>query len=460
MMKRSYIFITLLYPVIFLSIKPAGASDPSLARYSDDPSNIFWFIQVADTHIDNDASADEITYFEWVLNESVAIVDPLFVVNTGDLVDHSEGLCYWCGIREEEWTLYRNITDSAGMTDDFYFDIVGNHDTYADEDASYYLDLSIQGHAQGTTQPHWRFDLPFGSYHFFSIATTCNDWLGWPADNNIVTEEEYDEILRNLDANTDTNLTIGVGHHDYYTYLSTSNAEQVDYLLSTYNVPLYIHGHEHSYGVRLSDRGVIRAMASSLGKKQDEHYCVWAVDSDALSHTCVPAHDPWPMVIITAPVDALLGVEDETTNPYAPYVPPTLTEAPIRVLAFDAEPITSLNYVWDTGATGSFEQSGEIHGQWLATFDSTAFTEGIHDLTVEATGSMMKDFTIQVVFGEEPIVEEEPEGPVEKVTEPAAEDEEAPETADTDVSVDAPIDAFDDEDEEGSGDVSGGGCSC
>jgi hypothetical protein len=439
---------------------PARASDPTLARYSDDPTRIFWFVQVSDTHIDNVASAHDIDNLEWVLGEAMDIVQPLFIVNTGDLVDHSDGLCYWCGVQEAEWDLYRDIVDMADMTVYFYFDVIGNHDAYDDREAAHYLDRSVQGSDQHTTQPQWRFDLAFGSYHFFSVATTCNDWQGWPADNNLVTTEEYEEILANLEANADANLSIGFGHHDYFTYLTPANAENVDSLLASHGVPYYIHGHEHEYGARLSDQGVVRVMASSLGKKDEDHYCIWAVDSDTVSHSCVSALDPWPQVVVTAPVDAMLGVEDDVVNPYAVPVPLDMTEAPLRVLVFDAWPVSAVTYTWDTGASGIFTESGEIHGQWLAVFDSTEFTEGVHDLTVETLGSSEKSFTVQVAFGEAPVADEEPEQPSEVVPE-LPDGETVPEAADADDAADDTSgDGADDAEEDWDGEPSGGGCSC
>jgi hypothetical protein len=439
---------------------PAAASDPSLARYSEDPTSIFWFVQISDTHIDNLASAHEETSLEWALGTAASVVQPLFIVNTGDLVDHSDGLCYWCGVQEAEWSLYRDIVDSAGMTKEFYFDIIGNHDAYADTDAFHYLTRSVQGLAQSTTQPQWRFDLPFGSYHFFSVATTCNDWQGWPQDNDIVTAEEYEEVLANLEANADANLSIGFGHHDYFSYLSPANAEQMDRLFLAYGVPFYIHGHEHEYGARVSDLGVVRVMGSALGKKDEDNYCLWAVDSDAISHRCVSALDPWPLVVVTAPVDVMLGVGDDLINPYAPPVPLDMTEAPIRVLVFDIEPVSTVTFTWDTGATGSFTESDENHAQWLATFDSTEFSEGVHDLTVGAAGSSEKFFTIQVALGHAPVAEEEPEQSPEIMPEPVPDGEAVPEAADADATGDRSEDGADLPEVNGPAKPLGGGCSC
>ena len=444
---------------------PAAASDPSLAEYTDDPTRVFWFIQTTDLHIDNAASGNEEANLGWVLGECVDIVHPFFVVATGDLVDHSDGLCYWCGVQPGEWDLYREIVDGAGMTPDFYFDPPGNHDTYADPDAASYLARSVQGAAQGTTQPQWRLDLPFGSYHFFSVATICNDWAGWPSDNNLVTDEEIDEIRANLEANSEARLSIGFGHHDYFQYLAASNAAEVDELLAGHGVPLYISGHEHDYGARLSDDGVVRVRANTLGKADADHVCLWAVDSDTFAHACVSALDPWPLAVITAPVDAMLGPDDDVPDPWAPPVPLTMAEAPLRVLAFDTQPITALTWSWDTGAEGSFEASSDISGQWLATFDATGFPEGPHDLSVEIVGSSTRTLEAQVYFGERPVIEEEPEATAEEGHEPAAEEDAGPEAADdAETAPDVPGDGADaadgredDGEEEDGGD---GGCAC
>ena len=450
----------------------AGAGNPYRPLYTDDPSMVFWFIHIADTHIDTLFSGTEENKLEWVLGECVDIVQPEFVVNTGDLTDSTIGLVYGQGPLDEEWDKYRDIVDSALMTPDFYYDIVGNHDTYGDEGASYYLARSLQGHEQNTTQPHWWVELPFGTYHFVGLATTCNDWVQWPADNTNITTEEFNEVHANLEMDTDTNLTVVLGHHDY---TRAEGGVRVDDLLAAYDVPLYIHGHEHEYDVRITDRGIVNAMVSSLGQKEDEHVCFWAIDADAFSLGCVTTLAPWPAAVITAPVDALLGIDDDVSNPYAPVVSTACDEAPLRILAFDAEPITFITFEWDTGEEGELEQSGDIDAQWLATFDATGFEPGIHDLTVEVSGTEIRQFFAQVMFsdcacnlsgepGEGDCYETDDFEPAaEDVPEPVAEDEEdaSVDAADMVETEDAQEDTADDVGEEDDGgDVSGGGCSC
>jgi hypothetical protein len=457
----------------------AGASDPSLARYTDDPTNVFWFVQITDTYINTVYHEGEEMKMEWALRTGVDVVDPWFVVNTGNLTDASNGIIIGAGQQEDEWREYRNIAEGAGMTAEFYFDMPGNHDAYRDGGLEYYLNWSIQGFARHITQPHWRIELPFGSYHFVGIATPDNglvDPLGSPE----ITDGEYNELLAALDAHADTNLTMALGHHEYE---AADGGERVDELLASYGVPCYLHGHEHDHRAKVSTHGVVVQRIDSLGKSDDHNFCVHAVDADCFSHTCVSADEPWPLAVITAPVDTRLDDDDDVNNPYAPSVPVTCTEAPIRILAFDSELVSTVSYFWDNAEAGPLAQSEDIPPQWKGTFDATSFVPGVHTLSVEVIGgTRTRDFEIQVLFADRPcdvtpppaeeeapepapdLVGEEPGGePAEPIGEPAPDT--APDAVGDlsipEITTDAVQQDAGDENGGGlGGEISGGGCAC
>jgi len=475
--------------LILLSARSAPASDPSLARYTDDPSRIFWFIQISDLHVHNILAAGAEEKLTWVLTTATGIVDPFFIVATGDLTDSTLATLpyYGFGPIPEEWDLYRSIVDGAGMTADFYYDVIGNHDAYGDDGASYYLSRSVQGSTQNTTQPDWRLDLPFGSYHFVAVATTCNDWAQWPFDRMEITDAEYNELNDNLSANTDSRLTIGAAHHDYIRAKNGTdviNGARVEELFTTYRVPYFIHGHEHDLQTRLSDGGVIIQRIDSLGQSDGYNFCVHAVDSDAISFACSSANSAWPLAVITAPVDARLSGDNSVNNPYAPTVPTTCAEAPLRALVFDAVPVVSVTFWWDSGAAGGLTASTTIPSQWTGTFDSTALSPGVHTLGLEVIGSETRDFEIQVVFEDRTCdltpdtPDEDMEETAEAVEEPSAEetvqqeevaevtqDPEAQPDARPDTAPDTAVDAIDgdaaaDDVDETEGEVAESGCGC
>jgi hypothetical protein len=459
-----------------LQARLAGASDPTRARYTDDPNLVFWFVHISDSHIDSLLADYEQDNLRWALTTGVDVVGPVFVVNTGDLVDGTDGINYLASPVDAEWDEYRGIVDGAGMTDDFYYDLIGNHDAYGDENAVHYLTRSVQGVAQGTTQPSWRIDLPFGSYAFVAVATVCNDWLPWWNDNMEITDEEYAEITANLEANADTNLTLTMGHHDYI--VSKAGVEviggaRLEDLFASHGVAYYFHGHEHDLRTRVTDADVVIRRISALGQTTVDNFCVTAVDADGVSETCMPAQGSWPLIVVTAPVDAKLGPGDDVDNPYAPSVPVTCEEAPVRVLVFDEGEVSAVAFWWDTGLTGGLHESDVIPGQWLGTFDATQLNPGVHVLSVQAIGSETHETAVQVLFEDRTCdisgppadegAEEAAESPDEAAPEAVDPRPEAPEDAATEVPADTTSEAGEDasdEEEEIPSAGGGGGCGC
>jgi len=382
--------------LLALRASPAGASDPSRARYTTDPTKVFWFMQLTDTHIDSAIWTSAEARLQWALTTGVNSIDPSFVVVTGDITDSTTGYIYGLGPHAAEWTEYRGIVNGAGMTADFYYDIPGNHDAYGDASLSYYLANSVQGAALHTTQPAWSLAFPFGTYYFLGVATPANDGLQWPWDNVKISTAEYNELSANLAAHTTSNLTFALGHHDY---LGADGGASVDDLFELHRVPYYLHGHSHDYNARKSGGNVIIQRVNSIGQDATNNICVWAVDNDAVSHRCVDNGSAWPLAVITAPVDARLDDSDDVPNPYAPSVPVTCASAPLRVLAFDGDAIVAtVSYWFDTGLTGALAPTPGEQAQWTGRFDARGIAPGIHTLTVEVIGSATRDFEAQILF--------------------------------------------------------------
>ena len=76
-------------PVTAMAMNPAGA------RYLEDTDQIFWFVHITDSHIGMDylniLDRPDMERLQWAVEELDTIVDPAFIVNTGDLTDCSLG---------------------------------------------------------------------------------------------------------------------------------------------------------------------------------------------------------------------------------------------------------------------------------------------------------------------------------------------------------------------------------
>ncbi len=375
-MKKRGLLAALAVLVLLVPAAGAHAGYPGIARYTDEASRMFWFVHIADSHIGHETSQDT-ENLEWATGEAFETIDPVFMVNTGDLTDGTDGGLIYGGPYQEEWDAYRAIVDANGMTPTNYYDPPGNHDHYNDGDLSYYLNNSVQGEATGQNQMSWRLDYDFGVYHFVGVSTCGNDGFPWPFDNAGLDADELAYIESELDANTDANLTFVFGHHPTLFFLY-GTAAFVD-LMQNYGVSVYGHGHIHDHTIYWND-GILRYRIRSLGKSEDNHIALYVVDNDGLAINQRDAGG-WPLVVISAPLDAALG----GTNPYAYPVSADYDANPIRALAFDADGIEQVSWQLQDGGWNAMEHvDGPL---WTGTFDATAYEPGEVALEVLAEGA-------------------------------------------------------------------------
>ena len=403
-------FLTALCCALLIFISPADAGDPESAYYSTTTDRIFWFIQISDIHIGT-AGSDDTDNLTWIVNDAKNVINPEFIVASGDLVDATDGGAVPGDQSQAEWTSYHTIVTAAGMTADFYYDIPGNHDHYNDEFFAYFRNNSIQGLANDSTQVSWRKDFTFGSYHFLGINTAGNDgesFTIWPppfGDNAGLDSTELSFITSELSTNNDTDLTLIFGHHPLPqrptgnfedTYISYGDADFID-LMEFYGVSVYTYGHTHQYREALlptdNSPGVFDLNIDALGQNSPYTYQLFAIDCNGISTARQPA-GTWPAVLITAPIDVKLGND---ANPYA-YSVNDLNPKPIRALVFDEAPVTTVQYRIDGGAWQSMTfVSGNL---WSAQWDEPDTLNEEHTLEVQAIGSTTRSHTITVGVAE------------------------------------------------------------
>jgi hypothetical protein len=383
--------------VMLLLNSPSAASNPHSAYYSDDNSNLLWFIQVSDVHIGTRGDQDSIN-LQWVVTEAKNIIDPSFIIVSGDLTDSTNGnwLGWPDGPYQVEWDEYKAILGS-NVDASFYYDIPGNHDHYNDRYFAYYLANSVQGRATGRAQLSWTRDLPIGKYHFLGINTADNTGssfsLFWPyGDYAGLDTSELAFIGSELEANKDANLTLIFGHHPLAdtgvstdTYVYYGGAEFIS-LMDSYGSSLYGYGHTHAYSESFFNQsmaeGVFYFNVASLGKSSENNFTLMAVDCNGISAVTQKVNT-WPAILITAPMDRYLG---GTVNPYA-YTVPNGASNPIRALVFDKNSILTVQYRID-GSSSWFPMTRIAVANnphlWGALWDASALAEGEHTIEVQA----------------------------------------------------------------------------
>jgi hypothetical protein len=355
---------------------------------------------LSDSHIGANSTCSE--NLTWAVTQARQVIAPLFIVNTGDLTDSTNGGLIPNGPYPAEWETYRQILEGAGMNSSFYYDMPGNHDEYNDATLAYYRAYSIQGMATGQTQPAWTRQFSYGSYHFLGACTPGNDGAPfsiWPWDNygdhagldNI----ELPYIQSDLANHTDAQLTLIFGHHPFEAHYYTDADTGLTYglptflsLIEMYRVSLYGFGHTHNYRENfyyknLTD-GIYYMNVASLGKSDQNQYTVMAVDGNGLS--MVPAQKGvWPVVMITAPVDQCLGA---CANPYT-YEIPKKPNNPIRALVFDPNPVSQVQFSIDGSPVWQDMQRLEGTPIWEGHWNAATAVAGAHTIVVRAQGSTL-----------------------------------------------------------------------
>lgn len=395
-----------------------NAGNPHGAYYSAENTSVFWFLQVSDLHIGTSGSTDS-SRLQWLVTTARSVINPQFVVATGDLTDSTNG--NWLGIPngpyQAEWDQYKSILANAGAGPDFFYDLPGNHDAYSDRYFFYYLANSVQGRATGNTQVSWTRQFPFGKYHFVGVNTAGNDGVAFSltrpwGDNAGLDAAEVTFINQQLQANSDAALTLVFGHHPVTdtgvsddTWLFYGHQEFI-HALDQYSSSTYNYGHTHRYSqalfkgntyTGLMSDGIHYYNVASLGKSSGSYYSLVAIDCNGLS-SITPSTNAWPVVLITAPIDRYIG---GAVNPYAYNVPNSSTN-PIRALVFDAGAVSAVNYRIDAGAT--WNPMSRVAGSaalWEATWNASALAPGDHTIEVRAVGTttVSDGITVNVTGG-------------------------------------------------------------
>jgi len=415
--------------LIGLLLPSTGLTLRGQAYYHSSADRLFWFMFISDAHIGADGSQDT-QYLTWAVTEARNIINPLFIVNSGDLTDSTNGGVIPNGPYEEEWTKYRQILNSAGMTPELYYDIPGNHDAYNDENFAYYKAYSMQGSARNATQHVWSKTFEFGSYQFLGICTPGNDGASfsiWPwdyfGDHAGLDQDELGFIEAELAAHPLAELVMIFGHHPFEAGYDDWTDTGLGYglnaflnLIDAHGVPLYEFGHTHDYkeDIYSADlsRGIFYMNVDSLGKSNNDHYAVMAVDGNGIS--IVPGQKgEWPLVLITAPMDRCLG---SCPNGYAYDIPQSHAN-PIRAVVFDKNQVSRVDFRIDQ--TGDWQPMQPVDSTpvWFGLWDARLYSPGAHIIEVKGQGSSVATDSVTAYINPNLYLEDSDEDGIDDVSE-------------------------------------------
>lgn len=184
-----------------------------------DTNDIFWFIQISDFQVSYNFNKEDELNLKRFLNESIPIINPLFVLATGNLVENT--------YNETQWILYQSILKEYNYyKPEFWMDIRGIHDIFSSD---YYIpDMYSQYSVSGYYNKSSVFDFnvktktnkySFIGYNSITDYIPVSSTYSWGS----IDKKRYDELTKIM--NNDSNLTILFTYHplSYIYPISSSN---------------------------------------------------------------------------------------------------------------------------------------------------------------------------------------------------------------------------------------------
>jgi hypothetical protein len=363
---------------------PALGKGPASAEYARGTKGLFWFLHVSDSHIGAGIlGPDALPHLQRALGEVVGVVQPVFVVNTGDLQNGSLNGVLYAGQDPDDWAAYEQAYTEAGMTPAFYFDLPGNHDGYGDIGLSWYLGHSMQGKSTGQLHSSWTHTTALGGeYVFFGLNSAG---VGQPAlhpEEPAFTSDELGFLMHGLQQHADTELAFVFAHHPLD---DTPGGAQIAAILAGFGGGFYLHGHKHTLQEYMTSvPTVVANEVASLGENDTDDIGVGVVDHNAFVYGATSITAPWPMVVITAPVHRNLR-DSVVPNPWAYSVCKDRTDNPVRALVFALDAPSAVTVTVGGLAPVAMAPAPGVSSLWQAAVDTRSLTAGPKALTVTAT---------------------------------------------------------------------------
>ncbi|KAI8991171.1 Metallo-dependent phosphatase-like protein [Mycotypha africana] len=161
----------------------AGLSNVS-SVLDDKAEGLFYFVQLSDLHLSKFQAKGHTIHFLHFLQSILPVIQPEFVVVTGDLIDGKDKTRTVSAQYVDEWKVYHTALKETVLSSDAYrrdgrplpwYDMRGNHDCFDLDswtaDNNYYKEYgqSAKAWEEGQGVYRWEVNKPFGDYQFIAV---------------------------------------------------------------------------------------------------------------------------------------------------------------------------------------------------------------------------------------------------------------------------------------------------
>lgn len=295
---------------------------------------VFWFIHITDLHI---PKSNVINNFNIFLNDTCEIINPSFIINTGDLVN---GINFGLTRDINQWHTYQNLLTKNNAELSYYIDLMGNHDVSANTDYTPFLQYSMLGSRIYDVNYSFTRNFSFGNYAFICLDTVKDDpydfpYLDFGFDGFIYTDD-LDWYESKLEEYKDYDNIFTFSHHPDassrdYNLISELSSSKLSFaqLTDKYNVSCHISGHTHEN--HFEERNDVFKIETNDFKTAGA-YRIIAMDHGEIS-TSIAKVGTWPQYVVTYPPSNKFAPNDFVNN-----------ENKIRILAWHPDGINSVKW--------------------------------------------------------------------------------------------------------------------
>ena len=343
-----------------------------------DPAAVVWFVHISDTHVgEAPEMGRRLTQF---LESALPVIEPTATLHTGDLVD--------LGGEDVQWQEYGEVVHERVPAFPEYLEISGNHDLKQGGTPGY-LSTSRSGQAGVGLHGQTFIDTPAGTVRIVRTDTSDTEFnaanvLGFFG------EEQADELLALPAPATPPAATFVLGHHpmvglDRLVLLGSDLRMQR--VMQHFEADVYLCGHLHlPYLAWIHETLSVQVGSLTKPVLGSRTFALLALDGGVLSARTVGLDDDivaqvrWPVVLVTAPINAGLGTSNPLAAPVAPGEPLT-----VRALVFAPWELESVEAILDFGEPVPLQPLAGAAPLWQVTVPAPE-AEGLHGVEVRAAG--------------------------------------------------------------------------
>lgn len=352
--------------------------------FDADSNGIFWFCQISDIHLSKFRQGRGHENLEVFLDSVLPIVNPHFIIVTGDITD-GKGDRYVRSQNIEEWIMYNELLIKYGIHEkkNFWLDIRGNHDCYNVSGCAspndYYQKFSIKK----TSSFSHIFEFSFGKYGVISIDGcpkygTCGlfNFFGY------LSKEKMDLLENQLNEHDIAGVihNIIICHYPVFTmqFEKSSSGKTIAELSEKFTA--YLSGHLHRLVFDLGkDMFAIQPTGFADWEvddlKENDAFRVVAIDHNIVSFIDASIYDEC-VILVTNPKDSRISIpKHEPVN----YI---LNSTHIRALIFTDKKIISVIATID-GKSYALSKNFKKSDLWTAQWNPKQLNQSICTFKIE-----------------------------------------------------------------------------